>query len=204
MFFRDCLYTHHVNEFTQIVKTEPRFSPHLHGGYQVSTWTTLYEAISLDHNKRPWLFWSVQTVHVGVPVLYLKGSPQTFLDKQGPLQIDTPSTRFKCWIMPDMICWSGTYMRLGLHALSTANKPVKYYRPIRSIFQMLRGRKAWQLVHMVILAHWFQIDQDPSWILPRRAAIRDPKWPTLKIWIFHIILNKVDTNAFWKYPMKYW
>ena len=52
------------------------------------------------------------------------------------------------------------------------------------------------LIYKVILVCRFQIDQDPPWILPMRAVICKPKWPTLKMCIFHIILNNVDKNAF--------
>ena len=56
--------------------------------------------------------------------------------------------------------------------------------------------KSMTLIYRLILVCRFQNDQDPSVILPMRAAICNPKWPTLKMCIFHIILNKVDRNPF--------
>ena len=52
--------------------------------------------------------------------------------------------------------------------------------------------KSMTLIYKLILVWRFQNDQDPSVILPMKAAICNPRWPTLKMCIFHIILNKVD------------
>ena len=46
-------------------------------------------------------------------------------------------------------------------------------------------------------------NQDLYCTLPKETTICYLKWPTLKIRILHIILNKVDINAFEKYPLVY-
>ena len=56
VFIRDCLYTHHVNGVTRIIKAEIRFSRKLHGGDTVSTRITPDEAISPDQHGRPRMF----------------------------------------------------------------------------------------------------------------------------------------------------
>ena len=56
--------------------------------------------------------------------------------------------------------------------------------------------KSMILIYMFILVCRFQNDQDQSVILAMRAAISNPKWPTLKMCTYHIIFKKVDRNAF--------
>ena len=78
------------------------------------------------------------------------------------------------------------------------------------VVQMLRGRIVQindKSMKIATQGNFGTLISNRSWPIldfAQEGCIRNPKWPTLKMWIFHIILNKVDTNAFWKYSMKYW
>ena len=63
--------------------------------------------------------------------------------------------------------------------------------------------KSFNLINSLIMKCFFYNNEDPYYILPRETVICNPKWPTLKIIILHIILNKVLRNAFGKYPLMY-
>ena len=52
------------------------------------------------------------------------------------------------------------------------------------------------LIYRLILVCQFEIEQDPSVILPMRTAICNPKWPTLKNITFDMILNEEDRTHF--------
>ena len=64
------------------------------------------------------------------------------------------------------------------------------YRPIvlRDIYRALTVQIYGKSMKICIHGNFgtlIQNDQDPPWIFPMRAAICNPKWPTLKMCIFH-------------------
>ena len=113
VFIRDCLYTHHGNGVTRIIKAEIRFSPEStrwwhgvymdHPGWSHLPGPTRTTTDVLNFPKRP--CW-----HPGSPRITpdVPGQTRTTTDQHGSYTVH----------MPDHPgcdpCWSGTYMGLGL------------------------------------------------------------------------------------------
>ena len=128
MFIRDCLYTHHVNGITRILKAEIRFSPEPtrwwhgvytdHPGWSHLPGPTRTTTDVLNFPKRP--CW-----HPGSPRITpdVPGQTRTTTDLHGSYTVH----------MPDHPgcdpCWSGTYMGLGLYTVSTRIAPDEAISP---------------------------------------------------------------------------
>ena len=114
VFIRHCLYTHHINGVTRIIKAEIRFSPEStrwwygvytdHPGWSHLPGPTRTTTDVLNYPKRP--CW-----HPGSPRITpdVPGQTRTTTDQYGSYTVH----------MPDHPgcdpCWSGTYMGLGLY-----------------------------------------------------------------------------------------